>query len=336
LLLFGFEPSLARAQTTTSSSTTTAPQSPTLKIEAVDSPQPYFDIELAPGASKPLTVRLSNPGASSVAARTYVADASTTVNGGLTAKTWGTPKTGATTWVDYKDEELELQPGQAVTRTFQVTVPADASAGEYISSVAIENRDPVGTESSQALQRLRQVVAIQTTVPGVREPKLDIKGVDHDIVGKFSIVIFHLANEGNVRLAPAGTATVTDSSGKKVASAPLTMGSFYAHNEADLELPLAKILQPGKYRAKLVLKDSKTEASDEAELPFEVASTKEPTVRGSAPTLPSVDQSSEDSNKASGPSPLLAIPAVVVVVAATLLLRRRRSSGPATKADIAE
>jgi hypothetical protein len=324
----GLRATAAEAQTPSSSTTTTESQAPALKIEALESPEPYFDIQLAPGESKSLRVKLSNVGRTAVPARTYAADASTSVNGGLTAKTWGTPKTGATTWTDYADEELELQPGQEVVREFKVAVPADALPGEYITSVAVENRDAFGDANSQALRRLRQVVAIQTTVPGDRAPSLAIKGVSHDVVGKHSIVIFHLANDGNVRLEPAGTATVTDSSGRVVASAPLKMGSFYAHNVADLELPLEAVLHPGKYKGKLELEDAKNAATAARELPFVVESTTEPTVKGSAPTLPGVNQTGSDtSSKSTGLSPLVAAPIVAVLLAGLALLVRRRSKG---------
>ncbi|MEY2420257.1 MAG: hypothetical protein QOI95_324 [Acidimicrobiaceae bacterium] len=326
---------LGATAATPSLATTGQAEAPKLTISPADGSGSFFTVTGAPGETKPLTASLRNPGTQSVPARTYAADAFTVVNGGLGARTWGDAKSAPTTWLDYPDENLNLGAGEAVQRNFNVAIPADASAGQHIAALVIENQDLFSTGSdAPAQQRLRQVIAVLVTVSGPLAPAFSIRGGHHSVVGKLSIVAIGLTNSGNVLVQPAGPMVIRDERGQEVVTTTVRMGSLYAGNSADLEVPLASILQPGNYTASLSLTDAATGASAAADVPFVVAVDTSPAVpNASGPGLPEVHQTGAVGSKSSD-IPYLLIAGLVLttagaVGAAMSLRTRRRRTSPA-------
>ncbi|MBW3612218.1 MAG: DUF916 domain-containing protein [Actinobacteria bacterium] len=94
----------------------------------MDQPGSFFELTMSPGEQRELAVELTNHGETAVSARTYRADVYSIVNGGFGARLHPDPDTGATLWLNYTEDVLELGPGDGVTRTFLVTVPPDVAA----------------------------------------------------------------------------------------------------------------------------------------------------------------------------------------------------------------
>lgn len=230
----------------------------------------YIDITAQPGETTEVSVSLANTGGVAATARTYAADASTTVNGGLGAALFGSPRTGPTTWLSYPDETLRLDPGQRVTRKVSIAVPASVSAGQHLSSLVIENSETEDSGSASAKQRLRHVIAVMVTVPGPVQASFTVGAVGHDTIGERSIISISLTNDGPVLVKPAGSVTITDASGAVIVESPAKMGSLYAGNTAKLEVPLASLMASGEYVAAVRLSDAASGVERTADLPLRV------------------------------------------------------------------
>ena len=217
----------------------------------------YFDLTMRPGETRSLQVEVANHGQAALAVRTYASDVYTIVNGGFGGRLRGSPRTGMTSWLDYRDAVSVLPAGASTRREFAVTVPASATPGEYIAGLVLENDQPIlGGGAVGLAEVIRQAVAVVITVPGTRTPGLAIGGATHTVVAGRSIVAIAVENTGNVRLKPIVGFTLFDSHGRQISQASLRMDTFYAHTETTVELPLAALLAPGPYTVRLTLDDA--------------------------------------------------------------------------------
>ena len=229
-------------------------QTPELGIRPVDQTGSFFELTMTPGEQRDLAVELANHGEAAVSARTYRADVYSIINGGFGARLHPDPDTGTTLWLNYAEDVLELGPGNGVTRTFSVTVPADAAVGEHITSLVIENEDPVRGSGNVAVdQVVRQAIAVVITVPGPAAPALEIQEANHALAAGTSVVAVGVANTGNVRLEPAGEVVVTDSGGQEVSRTTVAMDSVYAGTVTSVEAPQQRLLEPGRYSVRIAL-----------------------------------------------------------------------------------
>jgi hypothetical protein len=304
-----------------------------LALHAVGQPGPYFDLTMRPGETRRLDVEISNAGSAPIAARTYASDVYTIVNGGFGDRLRNEPQTGTTSWINYATEVIRLPTGKGVSRSFTVAVPADATAGEYATSVVVENDQPLRADGSVILnQVVRQAVAVVVTIPGHRSPALVIGAATHKVVAGRSVVAVAIDNTGNVRLKPRVAFTLFDAAGAEVSHASVQMDTFYARTDTFVEMPLAALLLPGTYTVRLLLNDADqgAEAHDNA-IPFVVAPAATVDAGGAADTTPgaAVNQTVGEGQ--------LSVPIWAVVLVASLLLglvvlgfgitivRRRRS-----------
>jgi hypothetical protein len=218
-----------------------------------------------------------------------------------------------------------------VERTFVVSVPADASPGEHITSLAIEpEAASAGQGSLQFDQRTRQVIAVDIDVEGPREPRLVIgRSAHHAVAGKFSTLAVAVSNPGNVLLRPAGKIVIRESDGDEIATAPVSMGSFYAGTDSEVQVTLSQILNEGRYTAAVSLADSATSASARGTVSFEVASAELSESRGTAPAPAEVRQTSREKDDVEGESrsALLLLLGTVIALALAVGLVGRRTVG---------
>ncbi len=244
----------------------------------------YFDLTMRPGEVRSLKVDVANDGPAGLAIRTYASDVYTIINGGFGGRLRESPRTGMTTWLDYRDTVTVLAPGKSIRRSFAVTVPAAAAPGEYIAGLVLENDKPIPGGGAVGLAEvIRQVVAVVVTVPGPRSPGLAIGGATHMVVAGRSIVSVAVENTGNVRLKPVVGFTLFDGAGRQVSQASLRMDTFYAHTATTVELPLASLLAPGTYTVRLTLADAAPRAEASASgIPLVVDALPEPVASGGA------------------------------------------------------
>jgi hypothetical protein len=264
-----------------------------LVLLPVGQPGSWFDLTMRPGATRHLEVEIGNAGDAAIAARTYASDVYTIINGGFGGRLRNDAQTGATRWLDYPTEVIELRVGKDVHRTFAVTVPADAEPGEYITSVVLENDQPIrGTGEIALDQVIRQAVAVVVTVPGPRAPAVEIGAATHSVVAGKSVVSVAIENSGNVRLKPIVDVTLLDGAGAEVSRATVPMDTFYAHTDTFVEMALGALLLPGPYTVRLTLGDAAADVvAGEAALAFVVEAPALTTMaKGEVPVLAEVLQ----------------------------------------------
>jgi hypothetical protein len=244
------------------------------------------------GETRRLGVEIGNAGGKAVAARTYAADVYTIINGGFGGRLRGDAQTGVTSWLDYASDVLQLAAGKAIHRSFSISVPPSTPPGEYITSIILENDQPVPATGTVTLnQFVRQAMAVVISIPGLRSPGLTIAGASHSVVSGKSVVAIGIQNDGNVRLKPLATFTLMDAARSQVSHANVPMDTFYANTTAAVEVPLGTLLQPGTYSVHIVLEDALQGVRVEATRTFVVEASAQPaTGGGAAPSLIGVDQ----------------------------------------------
>jgi hypothetical protein len=216
----------------------------------------YFNLTLKPGQTVHLRIALGNNGKKPIAARTYASDAYTIINGGFGAELRNGAASATTTWIDYHTRVLTLRPDKPRVLSFAVTVPKGTRAGEYLTSLILENNVSIkGTGSVALNQVVRQAIAVAVRVPGPLRAGLAIGAATHKVTAQRSVVAIEASNTGNRRLTPKAKLVLHDDSGAVVSRASVPMGSFYAHTTTRVEVTLATALDPGKYTVDLDLDD---------------------------------------------------------------------------------
>jgi hypothetical protein len=257
----------------------------------------YFDLRMQPGSTRALEVDIANDGDTATAARTYAADVYTIINGGFGGRLRDQAQTGTTGWIDYPTSVIQLAPGEGTVRPFTVAVPADATPGEYITSLVLENDQPITNDGAVGLNQIfRQAVAVVVTVPGPRSPALAIGGATHVVVAGTSTIQVAVENTGNVRLKPLVGFTLFDPTGVEISRATLPMDTFYSHTNSSMEFPLSALLRPGKYTVSLTLHDAAQGVeTDKSGIPLIVEAAVDPPAQvGTVPGLIGVTQGSGD------------------------------------------
>jgi hypothetical protein len=242
-----------------------------LAAEPVGEQGSFFHRSLNPGESAELIVNLANYGTTAVTARTFAADVYPIINGGFGARLRGEAASGATTWLDYPSEVLAIEPGQAIRRTFMVTVPVGTEPGEYITSLILENEEPLSSgEGISFNQFLRSAVAVDIFVPGPTEAALELRDARHSFLDGRSVVAVAIDNTGDLRLRPSGSFGITTEAGDQVEARQVTMDSVYAHSSTWLEIVLDRPLAPGRYFANIDVADPERGGATAGARPFEV------------------------------------------------------------------
>jgi hypothetical protein len=299
-----------------------------LVLRAVDQAGSYFDLTMRPGETRHLDVEIANDGDDGLAARTYAADVYTIINGGFGGRLRDEPQTGTTHWLTYANQVLDLPAGKRLYRSLTVAVPSDAGPGEYITSIVLENDQPIRGAGAVALDQIvRQAIAVVITVPGDRAPAIAIGGATHKVVGGKSTIAVAVQNTGNVRLTPLGDLTLFDASGAEVSRATIPMDTFYAKSATLLEVPLAALLLPGRYTIRLALDDAVqgVTATEPAIVLIVDATDAAAAGEGLVPGLTEVRQGGGDTPLALLPVVAVLLAGIIIVagVGRTVVLRRR-------------
>ena len=224
-----------------------------LSLQPVGQHGSYFELTLKPGETRQLQVALLDAGTAPVAALTYAADVRTLANGGLGAETAGVAPTATTTWLAYPSTVETLQPGSAVDRGFTVTVPSGTRAGQYISSLVLENAD--ATVQGGIPQIVRTVIAVSIRVPGALHPAASIGAITVANSAGSAQVRAVVANTGSAMLKPVVTVKLMDANGTQVWTGGLAMGSFYMHTRTGIDVPIPSKYATGAYRVDVSLAD---------------------------------------------------------------------------------
>jgi len=102
---------------------------------------------------------------------------------GLTGQTSGAvyanreaPVKKAGTWLTPSISALSLAPHSQALVPFRVTVPTDATPGDHLAGLAIENADPQQASGGQfaVTEVFRTVIGVEITVPGPAQPQVHL------------------------------------------------------------------------------------------------------------------------------------------------------------------
>lgn len=174
----------------------------------------YFVIDLAPGAETRQALLVRNRDDEPVELALAAVDADTGPTGGAAYRRLDMPVEATGTWIALEHERVRLDPGEARTVWFDVTVPAAAESGDHLAGIAAWALDDVETVEEApgtvvAIEQ-RRVIAVHITVPGPDEPVLRIGGLEPQAHAGGVRLLVHIANEGRGLTTGEGVLQVID------------------------------------------------------------------------------------------------------------------------------
>ncbi|WP_144679407.1 DUF916 domain-containing protein [Cellulosimicrobium sp. TH-20] len=185
--------------------------------------RPNFAYSLAPGGSLRDSLVVSNHGDTPLALAVYAADGFLTDDGTLDLLPAGEESTALGSWIALDQAEVEIPPQERVEVPFTVTVPDDATPGDYaagvVSSLVVVAEDGVTTDrrlGSRVHLRVQGELAPALAVDDVR---LAYDGTLNPFAPGSATVTFTVTNEGNARVAPATAVRVSGPFGLGATSA---------------------------------------------------------------------------------------------------------------------
>lgn len=219
----------------------------------------YFDdVEMLPGESQTLEVRVANWSDDPVDLRMYATNAGNAPNGGFQAGAYEDEITGSAAWVQLTTDELTLQGQEQRVVPFTIAVPEDAAPGQHISAVVVETVDTLPIPGDDSIDhRIRYGISVSVLIPGeitysfeLGEPTLSADSLEIPIT-----------NTGNYLIRPAGEIELRDVSGEVLMSAPIQLGSIYAGVSTSILLGLPAPLPEDDYTLSLTLTDPDSDAT---------------------------------------------------------------------------
>ncbi|NQX26215.1 DUF916 domain-containing protein [Microbacteriaceae bacterium VKM Ac-2854] len=188
-----------------------------------------FDYAVDPGTSVTDAITVRNDGATALALRIYPADAFTTREGNIDVLTSGTASADAGTWIALGTSTLTLDPGEAQSVPFTVTVPADARPGDHPAGIVTSLVTDDAAAQVQVDRRLGSRMQIRVSgelVPAVEvsDPQVSFSGSWNPLAVGFVSVGYTLQNTGNTRVTAIADAVVAGPFGiVPVNSAPVQL-----------------------------------------------------------------------------------------------------------------
>lgn len=264
------------------------PEDVELTFSAEGTDAGFWSLRMRPGQSRELSVAMGNSADRPILARTYPANVTTALSGGLQVSEAGAESEGATRWLSYEDERVRLGAGAAETRRFSVTVPTGTASGDYTAAVALQNARPATPDGQdqdiQFGQILRKVLTVKVRVPGPYTPELTIDGPSLIERPASSTVQVEISNTGNENLYPSYEAEVRDTDGVVLGTTSGTMDKFYAGTQSALEINVDGFLSPGSYSVNATLTDERLEVPvNKMNMPLQIGSP--PTAAGEDPQV---------------------------------------------------
>jgi len=213
-----------------------------------------IELEMAPGTEKTVVIDLDYHGAAqnSAPARIVASLNDWTIkrNGELEFKTANTLANSASSWLIYSPAETTVTPGKVHSIRVTVSVPKDASPGDHLTALIVEQR-PESLKLNQNRRQLvvhyRMAAVFYIKVPGLTR-RGSLENLRVEARADSVLVIPTLKNQGNSVVRPLTSVKVTDRAGRVVAELP-EQESLPVLSGAELVQPiqLEKVLLPGVY-----------------------------------------------------------------------------------------
>ncbi|MFF2052956.1 WxL protein peptidoglycan domain-containing protein [Leifsonia sp. NPDC058194] len=271
-----------------------------------------FAYRIEPGKQISDALVVSNHAATPLELDVYAADGFTTTSGQLDLVTQDTDSVAVGAWTSLQSGRVTIAPGTSVEVPFTVSVPADATPGDYAGGLLTSL--PHTTQEDGISVDRRLGIRMHVRVDGELAPAIAVEKMHVDYSGTFNpfgsgsaTVSYTVHNTGNVRLSAGQTVTLAGPFGWF----PVDTGEVAAVPE----------LLPGESWTVAVPVDGVVPAfwlTAKAAL-----SPKLPTVTGSTP---GVDGVAAEAGALAVPWSLVVLVLLIAaaVVAAVIVLRRRR------------
>ena len=213
-----------------------------------------FELEMSPGSETTVVVNLDYH-TSKANARPYrmvasLNDWNMSQNGGLEFYKAGTRPNSASPWMIYSPAEVTVLPGQTHAIRVTISVPKDATPGDHLAALVVEQRPDtikLNRNARQMLMRFRMAAMFYIMVPQLTR-RATLENLQATTAPQGIIVTPTLKNEGNSVIRPIASVKVADSAGRAVAelpegeSLPVLGGS-----QLSQQLLIEKTLPPGAY-----------------------------------------------------------------------------------------
>lgn len=212
--------------------------------------------EITPGESKDVTIWIGNYGAENLPVVAFTSDISTKINGGLDMDDEGSEQHPPTTWVDFPTQEYDIAPQKEMSRTFTVSVPADAAPGEYVVPLAVETINSYEVPGAgQIRQKIRKVLTLYIVVPGDYKAAFSLGEPTVEFVTGGAAIQVPIDNEAQTTIRLAGEIVVKDDGGGTVVDAPINLAAIYGMDDTSLLYRLESLPPPGDYLISVTLTD---------------------------------------------------------------------------------
>lgn len=174
-------------------------------------------------------------------------------NGQVLFQKANTLPNSASSWVIYSPAETTVTPGQVHSIRVTISVPKDATPGDHLTSLIIEQRPDtikLNQDVRQMVVRYRMAAVFYIKVPRLtRRGSLD--GLQAEATTAGVVVTPNLSNKGNSVIRPITSLKVMDHSGTSIAElAPKESLPLLGGSELMQPITLEKTLAPGSYTVK--------------------------------------------------------------------------------------
>lgn len=173
-----------------------------------------YSYSVDPGAQVEDALVVANHGTEPLELGVYAADGYTTDSGQLDLLTPDLASTGVGAWVHTAAGTVDVQPGATVEVPFTVTVPDDATPGDYAGGIVTTLTQPDDAEGINVDRRLGIRVALR--VGGELAPSIAIEQVHLSYDGSLdpfalgdATLTYTIHNTGNAIMSAQQAATVT-------------------------------------------------------------------------------------------------------------------------------
>ena len=216
-----------------------------------------FELEMQPGTETTVVINLDyHTARTDVPPSRIIAslnDWNINQSGELEFYKAGTQARSASPWLIYSPSEVTVQPGQTHSIRVTISVPKDATPGDHLSALIVEQRPDtikLNRGARQMLVRFRMASMFYITVPQtVRRGTLENLQAT---AGPQGITITPtLKNDGNSVIRPLSSVQIIDSRGRTLIELPEGESlPVLANSLLSKSLKIDKTLPPGTYTVK--------------------------------------------------------------------------------------